>query len=165
MPIFLPAERTYLATLPQHTPEVVGELLEHFMGPVHSSNAKRRAHIGKCCLHVDDLFIIGTPEFLETFWKKVRSNFKIGHEDVNDLLLTGQRVKWQIDGKTKKKSHIVVEQSRVSELTEIAIQRRQYCISFNPWKHKLVAITSTVSSMLPIFSLCFSSSKSYNRRL
>ena len=124
--IFLPAERTYLATVPQLTPEVVEELLEHFMDPVNGSNAKGRKTIGMCCLHVDDLFITGTPEFLEKFKKKVRANFKIGHEDVNDLMFTGQRVKWQLDEKTKKKSHIVVEQSLcVSELTEIVITKGQ----------------------------------------
>ena len=63
--IFLPAGRTYLATVPQLTPEVVEELLEHFMDPVHGSNAKGRKTIGMCCLHVDDLFTTGTPEFLE----------------------------------------------------------------------------------------------------
>ena len=124
--IFLPAERTYLATVPQQTPEVVEELLEHFMDPVNGSNAQGRKTIGMCCLHVDDLFFSGTPEFLEKFKKKVRANFKIGHEDVNDLMFTGQRVKWQLDEKTKKKSHIVVEQSLcVSELTEIVITKGQ----------------------------------------
>jgi hypothetical protein len=58
--------------------------------------------IGMCCLHVDDLFITGTPEFLEKFKKVVKSQVKIGHEDVNDLMFTGQRVKWIIDEKTKK---------------------------------------------------------------
>ena len=124
--IFLPVERTYLATVPQLTPEVVEELLEHFMDPVNGSNAKGRKTIGMCCLHVDDLFITGTPEFLEKFKKKVRANFKIGHEDLNDLMFTGQRAKWQLDEKTKKKSHIVVEQSLcVSELTEIVITKGQ----------------------------------------
>ena len=65
--IFLPAERTYLASAPQLTPEVVEELLEHFMDPVHGSNSKGRKTIGMCCLHVDDLFVTGTPEFLEKF--------------------------------------------------------------------------------------------------
>ena len=122
--LFLPSERTYLASTPQLTPEVVEELLEHFMDPVHSSIAKNRKPIGMCCLHVDDLFITGTPEFLKQFNKVVKSQFKIGHEDVNDLMFTGQRVKWIIDGKTKKKSHIIVEQSLcVSELTEVVIPR------------------------------------------
>ena len=75
------------------------------MDPVNGSNAKGRKPIGMCCLHVDDLFITGTPEFLEKFKKVVKSQFKIGHEDVNDLMFTGQRVKWIIDEKTEKKSH------------------------------------------------------------
>ena len=124
--IFLPAERAYLASTPQLTPKVVEELLEHFMDPVHGSNSKGRKTIGMCCLHVDDLFVTGTPDFLEKFKNKVKASFKIGHEDVNDLMFTGQRVKWQLDEKTKKKSHIVVEQSLcVSELTEIVIQKGQ----------------------------------------
>ena len=124
--IFLPTERAYLASTPQLTPEVVEELLEHFMDPVHGSNSKGRKTIGMCCLHVDDLFVTGTPDFLEKFKSKVKASFKIGHEDVNDLMFTGQRVKWQLDEKTKKKSHIVVEQSLcVSELTEIVIQKGQ----------------------------------------
>ena len=36
--VFLPSERTYLATTPQLTPEIVEELLEHFMDPVNGSN-------------------------------------------------------------------------------------------------------------------------------
>ena len=120
--IFLPAERAYLAPTPQLTPEVVEELLEHFMDPVHGSNSKGRKTIGMCCLLVDDLFVTGTPDFLEKFKSKVKASFKIGHEDVNDLMFTGQRVKWQLDEKT----HIVVEQSLcVSELTEIVIQKGQ----------------------------------------
>ena len=34
-------------------------------------------------------------DFLEKFKSKVKASFKIGHEDVNDLMFTGQRVKWQ----------------------------------------------------------------------
>ena len=126
VPIFLPAERTYLASVPQLTPEVVEELLEHFMDPVHGSNSKGRKTIGMCCLHVDDLFVTGTPDFPEKFKSKVKASGKIGHEDVNGLMFTGPRVKWQLDEKAKKKSHIVVEQSLcVSELTEIFIQKGQ----------------------------------------
>ena len=122
--VFLPSERTYLATTPQLPPEIVEELLEHFMDPVNGSNAKGRKPIGMCCLHVDDLFITGTPEFLEKFKKVAKTQFKIGHEDVSDLMFTGQRVKWIIDEKTERKSHITVEQSLcVSELPEVVIPK------------------------------------------
>ena len=40
--IFLLSERTYLATTLQLTPEIVEELLEHFMDPANGSNAKGR---------------------------------------------------------------------------------------------------------------------------
>ena len=120
---YLQSVRT-LPTTPQLTPEIVEELLEHFMDPVNGSNAKGRKPIGMCCLHVDDLFIAGTPELLKKFKRVIRSQFKIGHEDINDLMFTGQRVKWVIDEKTKKKSHITVEQSLcVSELTEVVVPK------------------------------------------
>ena len=46
-----------------------------------------RKTIGMCCLHVDDLFVTGTPDFLEKFKSKVKASFKIGHEGVNDLMM------------------------------------------------------------------------------
>ena len=123
--IFLPAEHTYTVTqTPQLTPEVVEELLEHFMDPVRGSNSKNRSPIGMCCLHVDDLFVTGNDIFLKQFKDIVKSQFKIGHEDTNDLLFTGQRVAWKMQEKTKKKEYISVEQSLcVQELTEIIIPK------------------------------------------
>ena len=59
--VFLPSERTYLATTPQLTPDIVEELLEHFMDPFNGSNAKGRKPMGMCCLHFDDLFITWNP--------------------------------------------------------------------------------------------------------
>ena len=110
--LFLPAEHTYTVTqTPQLTPEVVEELLEHFMDPVHGSNSKNRSPIGMCCLHVDDLFVTGNDIFLKQFKDIVKSQFKIGHEDTNDLMFTGQRVAWKMQEKTKKKEYISVEQS------------------------------------------------------
>ena len=49
--VFSPSERTYLATTSQLTPELVEELLEHFMDPVNGSNAEGRKPIGMSCLH------------------------------------------------------------------------------------------------------------------
>ena len=84
---FLPSERTYLATTPQLTPEIVEELLEHFMDPVNGSNAKgRKTNWHVFVFTLMTCFITGTTEFLEKFKKVVKSQVKIGHEDVNDLL-------------------------------------------------------------------------------
>ena len=75
--IFLPSERTYLATTQQLTPEIVEELLRHSMDPVNGSNAKGRKPIGMCCLHADDLFISGTPEFLRSSRKLSSDNSRL----------------------------------------------------------------------------------------
>ena len=40
-------------------------------------------------LHVDDLIISGTPEFLIWFLKKIREHLTVGHEDKHDLTFTG----------------------------------------------------------------------------
>ena len=62
----------------------------------------------------DDLFITGTQEFLEKFKKVVKSQFKIGHEDVNDLMFTGQRVKWIIDEKPRRNLTLLLNSPCVS---------------------------------------------------
>ena len=44
----------------------------------------------------------GNDIFLKQFKDIVKSQFKIGHEDTNDLMFTGQRVAWKMQEKTKK---------------------------------------------------------------
>ena len=48
---------------PQLTPEVVDELLENFVDPVHCSNSRGRRPIGLLSLHVDDFMITGDKFF------------------------------------------------------------------------------------------------------
>ena len=124
--LYLPEKCSYQATVdrPQLTPEVVDELLEHFVDPVHGSPSRGRKPIGVLSLHVDDLMITGDKSFLDWFVKAVRKDFSIGHEDVNGIMFTGQRVAWVFDDKTKKKKYIGVTQKlNVEELEEIAIPR------------------------------------------
>ena len=63
--------------------------------------------------------------FLDWFVKTVRKHFSIGHEDVNDIMLAGQRVAWVFDDKTKKKKKYigVTQRLNVEELEEISIPR------------------------------------------
>ena len=67
--------------------------------------------------------IIGDKSFLDWFVKTVRKHFSIGHEDVNDIMFTGQRVAWVFDDKTKKKDIGVTQKLNVEELEEISIPR------------------------------------------
>ena len=103
--------------------ELVDQLLEHFVDPVHGSPSKGRKTVGVLSLHVDDLIISGTPEFLSWFLKKIKEHFTVGHEDKNDLTFTGQRVRWVLDAQGKKKYISVDQKLCVSELEEIVIPK------------------------------------------
>ena len=91
--MFLPEKASYkVDSLSQLTPELVDQLLEHFVDPVNGSPSKGRRSVGVLSLHVDDLIISGTPQFLKWFLEKIKKHFTVGHEGVNDLMFTGQRV-------------------------------------------------------------------------
>ena len=93
--LFLPEKASYKAdSLSQLTPELVDQLLEHFVDPVHGSPSRNRKAVRVMNLHVDDLIIGGTPKFLSWFLEKIKKSFTVGHEDKNDLTFTGQRVRW-----------------------------------------------------------------------
>ena len=96
--MFLPEKASYkVDSLSQLTPELVDQLLEHFVDPVNGSPSKGRKSVGVLSLHVDDLIISGTPQFLKWFLEKIKKHFTVGHEDVNELMFTGQRVRWVFD--------------------------------------------------------------------
>ena len=52
--------------------------------------------------------ITGDQSVLDWFVKTVRKHFSIGHEDVNDIMFTAQRVAWVFDERTKKKKKYIV---------------------------------------------------------
>ena len=108
--LFLPEKASYkVESLSELSPELVDQLLEHFVDPVHGSPSKGRKTVGVMSLHVDDLIISGAPEFLTWFLKKIREHFTVGHEDKNDLTFTGQRVRWVCDAQGKKKYISIVK--------------------------------------------------------
>ena len=122
--MFLPEKASYkVDSLSQLTPELVGQLLEHFVDPVNGSPSKGRKSVGVLSLHVDDLIISGTPEFLQWFLEKIKKHFTVGHEDVNDLMFTGQRVRWVFDEQKRKKYISIDQKLSVSELEETIIPK------------------------------------------
>ena len=59
--LFLPEKASYkVESLSELSPELVDQLLEHFVDPVHGSPSKGRKTVGVMSLHVDDLIISGT---------------------------------------------------------------------------------------------------------
>ena len=122
--LFLPEKASYkVEGLSELSPELVDQLLEHFVDPVHGSPSKGRKTVGVMSLHVDDLIISGTEKFLTWFLKKIREHFTVGHEDKNDLTFTGQRVCWVNDAQGNKKYISIDQKLCVSELEEIVIPK------------------------------------------
>ena len=65
------------------------------------------------------LIISGAPQFLKWFLEKIKKHFTVGQEDVNDLMFTGQRVRWVFDERKKKKYISIDQKLSVQELEEI----------------------------------------------
>ena len=73
--LFLPEKASYkVESLSELSPELVDQLLEHFVDPVRGSPAKGRKTVGVMSLHVDDLIITGSSEFLHGSWRRSRSS-------------------------------------------------------------------------------------------
>ena len=122
--LFLPEKASHkVESLSELSPELVDQLLEHFVDPVHGSPSKGRKTVGVMSLHVDDLIMSVTPEFLSWFLKKIKEHFTVGHEDKNDLTFTGQRVRWVFDAQGKKKYISIDQKLCLSELEEIVIPK------------------------------------------
>ena len=70
--MFLPEKASYkVDSLSQLTPELVDQLLEHFVDPVHGSPSKGRKSVGVLSLRVDDLMI---------FWYSSISQMVLGED-------------------------------------------------------------------------------------
>ena len=122
--LFLPEKASHkVESLSELSPELVDQLLEHFVDPVRGSPAKGRKTVGVMSLHVDDLIITGSPEFLTWFLEKIKKQFTVGHEDKNDLTFTGQRVRWVFDSNNQKKYISIDQKLCVSELEEIVVPK------------------------------------------
>ena len=92
-------------------------LLELILDPITGSPATHKQVMGIACLHVDDLFTTGAPEFHKSIVDRIRKDYQVGSEDKDDIVFTGQRLRWQ--GKT-----LVVDQDRaIEELAEIPLDK------------------------------------------
>ena len=93
----------------------VDSILDHLLDPVTGSPAKGKTVIGVIVLHVDDLFITGNDKFDKTILARLRKDFQVGSEDTENVVFTGQRVRWE-------KNCIVVDQDKaVEELSCIPV--------------------------------------------
>ena len=93
--------------------------LDYLLDPISGSQARGKTVEGVLTIHVDDAFFAGTSVFHKNVIESLRRDFKVGSEDLNDILFVGQRVRW-MDRTDPKKRHIRVDQeTKVEELGEI----------------------------------------------
>jgi hypothetical protein len=104
-----------------NTIELLDQAMEHLLDPVNGSISKNKTVIGAICLHVDDLFMTGNQEFVDTVVKKIGQKFKVGSEDKDDILFVGQRIRWI---KGAEGTYVRVDQDRcIDELEEMLIEK------------------------------------------
>ena len=60
------------------------------------------------CLHVDDLLFAGSNEMHKQVIDRLRKEFKVGSEDKDDVMFTGQRIRW-------RENSLVVDQDKAVE--------------------------------------------------
>ena len=73
------------------------------------------------CLHVDNLFMCGNSEFEERVLKRLRKDYTIGSEDIDDIAFVGQRIRWlKANGATAPP---YPSRSATSSLHEIVFER------------------------------------------
>ena len=91
--------------------------LEYLLDPVTGSAANNRKVLGVLCLHVDDLLFAGSGEMHKQVIVRLRKEFKVGSEDKDDVMFTGQRIRW-------RENSLVVDQDKaVKELKEIELDK------------------------------------------
>ena len=98
--------------------QLVDDFLEVLLDPITGSISYQREVIGVVVLHVDDLFMTGSKEFYDLIGTSLRREYQIGSEDKNDVVFTGQRVRWQ--GNT-----VVVDQEKGSRGTFRSRNRKE----------------------------------------
>ena len=87
------------------------------LDPVTGSVSHNRTVTGVVVLHVDDLFMTGSQEFFDYLGKSLKKEYQIGSEDKNDVVFTGQRVRWE-------GIKLVVDQEKaIEELSEVTIEK------------------------------------------
>ena len=105
-----------------HKEIVLEDALELLMNASVRNNSQGRKPEGFICLHVDDLYMAGSPEFEKRVLSKIRKDFNVGSEDKNDIMFVGQRIKWK--NHDKFGNYVSCDQKlAVDQLEEIKVEK------------------------------------------
>ena len=146
--------------------------LRTFWIPLKEVQQPEKSVAGTVNLFVDHLFGTGGTEMEQHVLARLRKDFQVGSEDWNDVLITGQRIRWMKDPQSGPS--IEVSQGRgIEELGEIPVEKNTnedlHCTPGNAYQvqkpsktDKLVTKQDTVSVLLQVCQMCFKGSFSYN---
>ena len=97
--------------------DILERALGHLLDPVTGSPAKGNKVQGVVLMHIDDLLVIGSDRFRSEFIAKVRKDYQIGSETLNEASFCGQRMRWQ-------GSCLIVDQDKaIEEIAEIVFDK------------------------------------------
>ena len=114
--------------------------------------------------------MVGNSEFGNTVITHLKSRFQVGSEDRNDVTFAGQRIHWK--GKPRSPgSYIKVDQKlAIGELREVNFEKcltdNIVCTANLHTEYRsvlgLAPVTHTISLMLQILTMCFTTGGTHN---
>ena len=92
------------------------------LDPIEASPATGRSVAGIINLFVDDLFGAGGTEMEQRVLARLRKDYQVGSEDWNDVLFTGQRIRWMTDPQLGPSIEVSQERA-IEELEQIPVEK------------------------------------------
>jgi hypothetical protein len=118
-PLKRTADTTTESTTTNHDyQQILEDVMNQILDPIEGSAAYNMEVLGVVALHVDDLLMTGSPTFHSTVVARLRKDYQVGSEDKDDIVFTGQRLRWLNNA-------IVMDQDKaVEELSEIQVEKK-----------------------------------------
>ena len=92
------------------------------LDPIEGSPAIGKSVAGTMNLFVDDLLGTSGTELEQRVLARLSKDFQVDSEDWNDLLFTGQRIRWMKDPQSGSRIEVSPEKA-IEELEEIPVER------------------------------------------
>ena len=99
-----------------------GAAFDKMLDPIAGSPATGKSVARIINIFVDDLFGTGGTEMEQRVLSRLRKDFQVGSEDWNDVLYTGQRIRWMKDPQSGPCIEVSQEKA-IEELEEIPVER------------------------------------------
>ena len=93
------------------------------LDPIEGSPAIGKSMAGIMNLFVDDLLGTSGTEMEQRVLARLSKDFHVDSEDWDDLLFTGQRIRWMKDPQSGSRIEVWSREKAIEELEEIPVER------------------------------------------